>query len=40
MQWGEYVSITAYAEWERCCCVNYTMNLLTIANLQSAVNGV
>ena len=30
-----YVSgttISAYAEWERCCCVNYTLNLLPIAS--------
>ena len=34
-RWGEYVpktTITAYAEWERCCCVNYTLNLLPIAS--------
>ena len=25
-------TITAYAEWERCCCVNYKLNLLATAN--------
>ena len=26
------ITITAYAEWERCCCVNYPLNLLPIAS--------
>ena len=25
MQVGPNTTITAYAEWERCCCVNYTI---------------
>ena len=41
-RWGEYVTkttITAHAESERCCCVNYTQSLLPIASDNQPAKG-
>ena len=36
---GVRMLLPTYAEWERCCCVNYTLNDFTIAKCSSSSSG-